>query len=194
VADARATLGDGEAASQAAERGYQGVRQAVVEAHARGDEEAVGRLSGELTDAERELDRLSLRLDGLRLAVRQREQEERRFLAENVGGLLKEHASDAQAARERLRQTFSEVQAAFEEYRAAEARTQGLITASGQGQVLRPQGLPFPVQDLIRQVERTDVDAIPAPLPAETLATMRVVEPADGKEPPKWPLVGRIGG
>jgi hypothetical protein len=158
---------EGEGAVRGLRAEQQATRDRIVRAHAAGDVEAVSRLEGDLERIARELDRAELRAEGLRLAVRQAEQDELRFVAENVDGLLVEQRPGAEAVSDRVERAVEEFEAAVSEWSAVAQHTTELLAQAGRGRAARVKPLPDAVVQAIRQVNRLRQEGavVHAPVP-----------------------------
>ena len=163
--DARQRAREVEVSLHSARAQRDGLRQAVVEAHASGEAKRVKEAEKRLADHDELLSREAMRAEGYKLAATRAEQDVPRFVAANLAALLDEHAAGAEQAAENLSETLSGLYRALVEYEQAGAVSDGLCQRGGRAD-LRVPLLGQNVVDLIRQARRLSESVeIPAPLP-----------------------------
>jgi hypothetical protein len=166
VAGAMSRLRDREAEHGQVVAKITAATDAIVEAHAVGDDAEAARLSveratlegGVIRDAEE-------RVEGARVALSRAEVELSMFAASNVDGLLAEWQPDAFAAVEAVEAAVAGLEQARSRWLAVQADAASLLRLAGQGTSELPV-FPERLETLVRDARRAGGVAVPAPLPS----------------------------
>jgi hypothetical protein len=155
-----------ELAHRRAEGEIARLRDAVIDAHADGDERRAAQASKERDAAERTALRDSAeRLEGARRAAARAEAEAGVFTRENIDGLLEEHELAARGAAGAVVDGLAQFINAVAAWNAAQAKIAALLRRAGRDAKDLPT-LPAPLEQLARDARRADT-RIPAPLPGQ---------------------------
>lgn len=141
------------------------LRDAILDAHADGDEQRAAKASkeraklegGALRDAEE-------RLEGAKRAVSRAEAERGVFAAENIDGLLIERGSDAMAVAKAAEGALERLGEAHAAWGAMEQEIGGLLRLAGRD-TRDLARFPEPLANLVRDARRIGGVRVPAPLP-----------------------------
>jgi hypothetical protein len=179
VAAARAREREVEREREIAKAEVARITEGLVEAFARGDEVAAGRLASERADAEWAV--AAERLEGARRATQRAEVELSTFARENLEGLLRERVPQANAAAHAVTDALEALHAAHAEWTSVEVASMALLRLAGQRTDSQPR-FPPALAALVRDARRVDAGNVPLPLPVAPQPAARLVRaPAESQ-------------
>jgi hypothetical protein len=154
-----------ELAARRAEADVTRLRDAVVDAHADGDEQRAAKASRERDKAESDTLRdTAERLEGARRAAQRADVERATFAAENLPGLVREHADQAHAVARRVEEALDGLAQAHGAWVGVAQDVAGLCRLAGQETRDVPR-FPAELAELVRHARRVGAVDVPAPLP-----------------------------
>jgi hypothetical protein len=154
------------------------LRDAVIDAHADGDDARAAKASRERATLERDgLPDAVERLEGARRALQRAEVEVGTFAMEHLDGLLSELRPDAVRVAEAVETAVEQLERAHAEWNAVDQRAAGLLRLAGRktGTLTR---FPAQLEALVRDARRAAGTPVPPPGLGEHAPPARVREAA----------------
>ena len=169
---------DAEIAQRRAEADVARLRDAVIDAHADGDEQRAAKASRERAELEQSaLREAQERLEGARRAVQRADVERSTFAVQSIDALIAEREPDARAAARAVEEAVERLGQARAAWNAVEADVAALLRLAGKNTGELPR-FPEALATLVRDARRAGGVDVPAPLPRALPDTVASKAPA----------------
>lgn len=143
-------------------------RNAVIEAHAEGDDAKAAKLRKRLQAAEEDAKRLrDEKLVGVQRAQQRAEADRVTFVANNYAALLDERRPKAEEVARGVEEAIAAVAQAHAAWQAVEAEVMSLMRLAGKARDRTPE-LSAKLTSVVHDISRLEAGTVPAPIPGGT--------------------------
>lgn len=182
VVAAKARAREMEDAQRAVHEKVAEATEAIVEAHAVGDDATAAKVSKQRARLEQGAVReAEEKLAGAKRAVARAEAEVTTFATENLMGLLRERQPDAEAVARATEKAIAQLGRAHAEWHGVANGVAALLRTAGEKSGAMPS-FPAQLEDLVRDARRAGGVGVPEPLPAR-VAVAATITPEHDPDP-----------